>query len=92
MDIVHLLVNEGAEIDPKNKNGYTPLLKAIEKRIWAYWYLKIYKSTNRNELNWKSGHLNIVKYLVSNGANFSAVDNSRNVALNLAAGNENCIY
>lgn len=73
MEVIKYLIEQGAEIEAKDINGWTTLIHSSAAGNSEYWtFKKKYTNNNEPELNWNTGHLPVTKYLVENGANIEA--------------------
>lgn len=91
LDTVRKVVEEGADIEAKDGNGQNLLQWAAYSGNdhWSNGNFIISKkntnSTNKNKLNWNSGELEVVKYLLGKGANIESKDDHGMTPLLLSA-------
>ncbi|MCA9487373.1 MAG: ankyrin repeat domain-containing protein [Nanoarchaeota archaeon] len=101
-EIVEYLLEKGANIETTNKNGFTPLLWAVDQNSLNTVKILVengadieakreddYKGRNSLITAVYLDYFEIVKYLVESGANVNAVDNEGKTALDYAIEEEN---
>lgn len=93
LNAVTSLIKKGADINSKDSSGWSALHLFS---LTGNWKLKIrkemHKSTNTNKLNWNSGNLTIVKYLIENGADVNTKTNEGSTPLHISSNKGNYGY
>lgn len=82
LDIIKRLIQQGANINAADDDGWTALHYSSFGNL-KYCSFKV-GQTKLNGLNWNSGQIDVVKYLVQNGANINAKTSYGKTARDLA--------
>lgn len=82
MSVVELFIKSGSILNPKTKEGWTPLMGSA----YQGWFQKLNQSNRSNTYVWLKflGYANIASFLIKSGANINERDNDGFTPLHFA--------